>query len=71
MKNYEEQIPKFIKLNKKELMALNDFFGWSLNLLELKEAQDYFKKIKRAPVRGDIETIAQTWSEHCKHKIFN
>ncbi len=71
MKNYEEQIPKFIKLNKKELMALNDFFGWSLNLLELKEAQDYFKKIKRAPVRGDIETIAQTWSEHCKHKTFS
>jgi len=71
VKKYEDQISNFIKLNKKELMALNDFFGWSLNDLELKEAQDYFKKIKTAPFRGDIETIAQTWSEHCKHKTFS
>ncbi|MCG2725360.1 MAG: phosphoribosylformylglycinamidine synthase subunit PurL [Elusimicrobia bacterium] len=71
MKNCEEQISNFINLNKRDLAGLNDFFGWSLNALELKEARDYFKKIKRAPFRGDIETIAQTWSEHCKHKTFS
>jgi len=27
--------------------------------------------LKRNPTRTEIETIAQTWSEHCKHKTFN
>ena len=30
-----------------------------------------FARIGRAPSDIELETIAQTWSEHCKHKIFN
>ncbi len=41
-----------------------------LNLEEMKVIQDYFKKIKRDPTDCELETIAQTWSEHCAHKTF-
>ena len=33
--------------------------------------QRQFKKMRRQPSRGELETIAQTWSEHCKHKTFS
>lgn len=41
-----------------------------LNLQEMKVIQNYFQKIKRDPTDLELETIAQTWSEHCAHKIF-
>lgn len=41
-----------------------------LNLEEMKTIQTYFKKIKRDPTDCELETIAQTWSEHCAHKTF-
>ena len=42
-----------------------------LDLESLKVIRDYFKTIKRKPSDVEIETLAQTWSEHCKHKIFS
>ena len=42
-----------------------------LDLLSMKSIKDYFIKIKRKPSDVEIETLAQTWSEHCKHKIFS
>lgn len=41
-----------------------------LSLLYLKAIQAYFKKQGRAPTDIEVETLAQTWSEHCKHTIF-
>lgn len=41
-----------------------------LNLEEMKVIQDYFEKIKRDPTDLELETLAQTWSEHCAHKTF-
>src|SRR5579864_9343773 len=43
----------------------------SLNLQEMKAIQAYFKKIGRDPTDVELETLAQTWSEHCKHKTFS
>ncbi len=40
----------------------------SLTTGELCEIQKYFKKKGRNPTDVELETIAQTWSEHCKHK---
>ena len=40
----------------------------SLNLAEMKTISDYFTAQKRNPTDIELETIAQTWSEHCKHK---
>lgn len=36
----------------------------------MKAIQQYFKKKKRDPTDIELESIAQTWSEHCKHTIF-
>ncbi len=42
----------------------------SLSLDYMKAIQDYFVKIGRKPTDVELESIAQTWSEHCKHTIF-
>ncbi len=41
-----------------------------LSLTEMKTIQSYFKKVGRNPTDCELETIAQTWSEHCGHKTF-
>jgi len=41
-----------------------------LNLNELKHIQSYFFRLGRNPTDVELETLAQTWSEHCKHKTF-
>ncbi len=43
----------------------------SLNLQEMKAIQAYFDRVGRDPTDVELETIAQTWSEHCKHKTFS
>ena len=42
-----------------------------LDIESLKEINKYFKLKSRHPTDIEIETLAQTWSEHCKHKIFS
>ena len=41
-----------------------------LSLLYLKAIQDYFRSEGRDATDIELETLAQTWSEHCKHTIF-
>ena len=40
----------------------------ALALDYLRAIQNYFRKEGRNPTDIELETIAQTWSEHCKHK---
>lgn len=42
----------------------------ALDLMYMKTIQAYFKKLKRNPTDIELESLAQTWSEHCKHTIF-
>ncbi len=42
-----------------------------LSLLYMKAIKSYFDKLRRNPTDIEIETLAQTWSEHCKHTIFS
>ncbi|MFQ5974698.1 MAG: phosphoribosylformylglycinamidine synthase subunit PurL [Candidatus Hydrothermarchaeales archaeon] len=42
----------------------------SLNLEEMQEIKGYYKKAGRNPTDIELETLAQTWSEHCFHKTF-
>ncbi len=42
----------------------------ALDLTYMKTIQAYFKKLGRNPTDIEIESIGQTWSEHCKHTIF-
>ncbi len=43
----------------------------ALDLAEMRTIRDYFQKIGRNPTDVELESLAQTWSEHCKHTIFN
>jgi phosphoribosylformylglycinamidine synthase len=40
----------------------------SLSLAEMKAIQEHFHTLGRDPTDAELETLAQTWSEHCSHK---
>jgi phosphoribosylformylglycinamidine synthase len=42
----------------------------ALDLQEMRAVQAHFRELGRDPSDGELETIAQTWSEHCSHKTF-
>ncbi|MCL1864631.1 MAG: AIR synthase-related protein [Spirochaetes bacterium] len=43
----------------------------ALDMLSMNVIKDYFyNEEKRDPTDIELESIAQTWSEHCKHTIF-
>src|SRR5262249_32631188 len=39
-----------------------------LSQAETKSIQSYFRDLHRDPTDAELETLAQTWSEHCSHK---
>jgi len=41
-----------------------------LNLAEMRRIKEYFSRLGRNPTDAELETLAQTWSEHCGHKTF-
>jgi phosphoribosylformylglycinamidine synthase len=59
-----------LKANDKKLMEISRKGQLYLNLDEMKVIQQHFKKEDRNPTDVELETIAQTWSEHCRHKTF-
>ncbi|MDO9578525.1 MAG: AIR synthase-related protein [Candidatus Cloacimonadales bacterium] len=79
----DEQV-KIIDLNitDDELMRLSKDMLLSLNLEEMQAIQAHFadEKVKKYrsekglsldPTDCELEVLAQTWSEHCKHKEFS
>ncbi len=60
----------FLKANDRQLLKLSQKGQLFLNLNEMKAIQKYFKRIGRNPTDCELETTAQTWSEHCYHKTF-
>ncbi len=40
----------------------------ALDLVEMRAVQSHFVDLGRDPTDLELETLAQTWSEHCKHK---
>ncbi len=71
-----------LDIGDEELMALSRERSLSLSLEEMRSIKEYFARDEIIEMRkssgiGDkatdveLESLAQTWSEHCKHKIFN
>ncbi|MFH1790410.1 MAG: phosphoribosylformylglycinamidine synthase subunit PurL [Candidatus Omnitrophota bacterium] len=52
----------------RELMNINKRMHLFLNAGEMKAIQKYYGKLGRNPTDCELESLAQTWSEHCKHK---
>ena len=71
-----------LDLKEEALEQLSKKMVLALNLKEMKAIQQHFKKPAIQKIRAarglqaqatqcEIEVLAQTWSEHCKHKEFN
>ena len=39
-----------------------------LTLVEMQTIQQYYRQLERDPTDVELESLAQTWSEHCSHK---
>ncbi|MBX5326344.1 MAG: phosphoribosylformylglycinamidine synthase subunit PurL [Candidatus Bathyarchaeia archaeon] len=59
-----------LKANDARLLEISQTMGLALNLNEMKTIKDYFSKLGRNPTDVELQTLGQTWSEHCYHKTF-
>ncbi|MDR2756452.1 MAG: phosphoribosylformylglycinamidine synthase subunit PurL [Planctomycetaceae bacterium] len=55
-------------MNDAELQQLSKDGQLYLSLTEMQTIQSAFEKLGRDPTDIELETLAQTWSEHCSHK---
>lgn len=71
-----------LNVSEEELLKISQERKLALNLEEMKALRKYFLKpevikerkkkgLAERPTDAELEAIAQSWSEHCKHKIFN
>ena len=71
-----------LQVRDEELMRISSRRVLALSLKEMKALQNYAQDPDREAERKkvglgkhltdcEVEALAQTWSEHCKHKIFN
>ncbi len=57
-------------MSDEQLMEVSRAGLLSLNLEEMRAIQQHYREQKREPTDVEMETLAQTWSEHCSHKTF-
>jgi phosphoribosylformylglycinamidine synthase subunit PurSL len=55
-------------LDDEQLLQLSKQGQLYLTLTEMQTIQRHFQSLDREPTDIELETIAQTWSEHCSHK---
>ena len=68
-----------LEVSDEELIEISRKGILALSLQEMKVIQNYFRKatgreefgLSAKPTDVELEVLAQTWSEHCKHKIFD
>lgn len=65
---FELQIVPIRDLGDEELVSLSKSRTLSCTLVEMQTIQKHFRELGREPTDIELETIAQTWSEHCSHK---
>ncbi len=79
---FQEPASVDLEISDDELIEISERGLLALNLNEMKTIQDHYRDpIVRAdreetglppdrPTDAELECLAQTWSEHCSHKIF-
>jgi len=58
------------RASDKQLLRISSELGIGLNLEEMRKVQKYFSRKGRNPTDVELQTVGQTWSEHCYHKTF-
>ncbi|MEE2912667.1 MAG: phosphoribosylformylglycinamidine synthase subunit PurL [Planctomycetota bacterium] len=68
--DHDMTVPEILLNNLvgEELEALSREGHLFLDLEEMQTIQAYYRKLGREPREIELETLAQTWSEHCVHK---
>jgi len=61
---------KLLDASHRQLLQISAKLGTGLNLEEMRKVQKYFSGKGRNPTDVELQTIGQTWSEHCYHKTF-
>jgi phosphoribosylformylglycinamidine synthase len=61
---------KLLDASDEELLRLSKDGMLALSLAEMQAIQAHYREQGRDPWDAELECLAQTWSEHCKHKIF-
>lgn len=61
---------KIIQASDAQLLEISLELAIGLNLHEMKKVEVYFTQKGRNPTDVELQTIGQTWSEHCFHKTF-
>ncbi len=59
-----------LEADEKDLLKISKEMGLALNLEEMLTIRNYFLQKHRNPTDIELQTIGQTWSEHCYHKTF-
>ena len=68
--NYSPTYIPLSEMTEQQLMELSKKGLLALNLDEMRTIQQHYKEQRREPTDVELETLAQTWSEHCSHKTF-
>lgn len=59
------------EMDRDRLETFSEEEGLSLSGHDLSLIRDHFEELNRDPTQVEVEVLAQTWSEHCKHRIFD
>ena len=65
---FELKTVAILSASEKEIGRICRELGFSPD--EIGAIRSYFMKMERNPTDAELETLAQTWSEHCVHKTF-
>jgi len=65
-----QRVPMDASTTPDQLAAINKERGLALDPEEIIAVRDHFISRNQYPTDVELETIAQTWSEHCAHKTF-
>ena len=61
---------RILGASDEQLLEMSRETGASLSLQEMKAVKEFFAAKGRNPTDVELQTIGQTWSEHCFHKTF-
>lgn len=65
---YNFKLEQIDLIGARDNSAIAGRFGFSPK--EMAAIEEYFVRQRRNPTDAELETLAQTWSEHCVHKTF-
>lgn len=65
---FERVVVRLCEADDATLQRISRDGQLALNLAEMRTIQEHFRSLGREPTDIELETIAQTWSEHCSHK---